>query len=354
MAIFIYPGTFSPPTFGHLEVVREFIDTMGPDEKMAIICSKNDDKANALFSPDECVELWNIYLKTIMDNENVYATTFDKFTKHKYDAKDIVMLRGIRSEDDFDYEKKTAYLNKNQFGITKYLFIMTDEKFSKISSSMVRDAIFNNNPTNFGDIIHPLILSKILEKKYNLKKLFIVTGLPGSGKSTILKHFTDQYKEAVYIPTDDINHKLRPLLEGHFKGEDLIKVAIEKTKEFNEVIGKPWLKMVYESLNKEDNKNKVVFLEIPYALHPDKQLYNFFGGQIIHFACSDTKARKRNSGRGTANLEVFYDYMNKSHFFFNAINNDLQINVIDTTKDISKSIKKLEDILKYVNRNKNN
>src|SRR3989338_6840100 len=95
--LFIFPGSFGPPTYGHLEIAKKVVGICG---KLLIVCSVNQDKESAWFSQEECKEMWKTYGLC----PGITIKTFDEL---KGDAGkfQVVMVRGIRDERDLDYEK---------------------------------------------------------------------------------------------------------------------------------------------------------------------------------------------------------------------------------------------------------
>ena len=134
---FIFPGTLSPPTLGHLHVVKKIAEVV---PQLTIVCSKNPDK-EAWFTPEECKTLWSSYAIP----NNVGVTTIEAFTRAKQQLKQqlwqperIVIVRGIRDASDFVHEAEVIRLNSELFKIDTYLYVLCDDEFKYISSSQAR------------------------------------------------------------------------------------------------------------------------------------------------------------------------------------------------------------------------
>lgn len=134
---FIFPGTFSPPTLGHLHVVKKIAEVV---PQLTIVCSINPDK-EAWFTPEECKTLWSSYAIP----NNVGVTTIEAFKRAKQQLKQqlwqperIVIVRGIRDPSDLTHEAGVMQLNKEQFKIDTYLYVLCDDAFKGISSSQAR------------------------------------------------------------------------------------------------------------------------------------------------------------------------------------------------------------------------
>ncbi|MBI3633112.1 MAG: adenylyltransferase/cytidyltransferase family protein [Candidatus Vogelbacteria bacterium] len=151
----VFPGTFSPPTLGHLEVVKKASRLC---DNLTIICSRNPDKT-AWFTPEECVELWKSYELPA----NVKVATFSDFTKAKHDMSKIVMIRGIRGEKDLAHESSVILLNKKDYGIDNYLFILTSSEFENVSSSLARKLAENLDFEALSKLVSPMVLTALIE-----------------------------------------------------------------------------------------------------------------------------------------------------------------------------------------------
>ena len=140
----IYPGSFDPITNGHLDIIKR---TSKIYDKVIVGVLSNKNK-KPLFTAEERVEL----IKKVTDKlDNVEVDTFNgllvDFAKNK-DAK--VIIKGLRTVADFEYEFQMALLNKALDSDIETMFMMTDTKYSYISSSMVKElAGFHGDLTGF-------------------------------------------------------------------------------------------------------------------------------------------------------------------------------------------------------------
>ncbi|MFC1645336.1 hypothetical protein ACFL08_04905 [Patescibacteria group bacterium] len=297
-SICIYPASFCPPTFGHLHTAKKAADIFG---EIQLVCSENPDKHNKWFSPEECVEFW----KTYDLPESISVLTIKEARKRIKDTSDVLMIRGIRNEDDAEYEKKVMFYNKEHFGIERYMYFMSSNGFQEISSSKARKAAQNLELEKMSHFVSPLVTSRLLEIALGVKNIFMVVGKPGSGKSTFLRHIC-QDQENLHINTDEFSHTLRPLLKEAFGNTDLVKIALNQKDELKKVIKQPWMELLKNSL-REIPENSNVFIEIPYGLQEDKSMFRFIGGKVIHVGCDDVTNRERIIKRGTPELLPFAD-----------------------------------------------
>lgn len=156
--IYVYPGTFFPPTFGHLEIVKKAALLFG---ELYVVCSENPDKAGkTMFTPEECAKLWSFYALP----ENVRVVTLKELTGAGIDFKNVVMVRGVRDDRDFEYEKRVIMGNFNELGIDKYFVIVSEEKFKTVSSTLARKLARANNPVDLCNVVAPEVMEILIEK----------------------------------------------------------------------------------------------------------------------------------------------------------------------------------------------
>jgi pantetheine-phosphate adenylyltransferase len=339
---YIYPGTFCPPTYGHLDIVRRAAAIF---PELTIVCSQNPDKKSNLFSPAECRRLWQYYNLP----KNVRVATLAEFLAKKIPAAAVVMIRGIRNEADFDGEKKVLFFNQKNYRLDKFFYLVSRKKFRNISSSRVRNAVRHGNTRDLTRLVSPLVLSETLEKFYGLKRLYVAVGRPASGKSTILKKMARAEKKFIHVETDELNHRLKTLLEKLFPGKNLIELAIERGAELSRAIKKPWLQLIFDSLTNCPS-GATVFLEIPYALQPDKKIYRFLGGRIIYFGCRTKENYQRNQARNTAERRAFIELIpDLSDSRKIAEKNNLALMEVDTSfapELLAENVKKIINLIK--------
>lgn len=157
----IYPGSFDPVTFGHLDIIKR---ASGLFDKIIVAVLDNPSKS-PLFSVDERVTMLR---EVTTDIENVEIDSFSGLLIDYAKMKNVdVAIRGLRAVTDFDYELHMAQTNSLISGGTlETVFLTTDLAYSFLCSSTVREiASFN------GDITQcvPECVSDALYRKFGYK-----------------------------------------------------------------------------------------------------------------------------------------------------------------------------------------
>jgi len=128
----IFPGSFDPITNGHLDVVKRGIRLF---DELIIAVGRSPIK-NQLFSPEERVEM---IAELVEDMPGVSVESFEGLTVEYATARQAsVILRGLRSLTDVQYEFQLAMTNRAVTGI-ETVFIMTSEQYGFTSSTLIRE-----------------------------------------------------------------------------------------------------------------------------------------------------------------------------------------------------------------------
>lgn len=282
-ATYLYPGSFCPPTYGHLATLTKAVSIC---DHVGVVCSRNPDKTNYWFTEEECQNLWSAYKLP----QNISVGTFGK---SRHDRSSIVIIRGLRHGDDIRDEAKVIATDYRDFGIDKYLHLVAGEEYCAISSSRARDAAARIDLRALATMVAPLVVTALLEKVLRIRNLFMVTGRPGGGKSTFCRMMTGVNPRIVHINTDDFNHQLRPILERAFPGGDLINLALHNEAELIRVIGGSWVSLAEAALRQASNAEHVL-VEAAMGMKESQRLYRYFGGKIL---CVDTTDQQINLDR---------------------------------------------------------
>lgn len=155
----IYAGSFDPFTLGHLDIANRaarFFDEV-------IIAIGTNTSKSSVFSPDEKYSLiQSVISQDGMANIKVILHTSGLTVDLAKEQGAQAMVRGLRSVKDMEYEMDIASMNKTQNGTIETVFLMADEKYRFISSSMIKEiAHFDGN---ISEMVPQLIAEKMKEK----------------------------------------------------------------------------------------------------------------------------------------------------------------------------------------------
>lgn len=156
MKIAVYPGSFDPVTYGHIDIIKRASLLF---DKLIVAVLVNPSK-KPMFSVEERVDL----LKSVThDIENVEIDCFSGLLVdyiNKVNAN--VIIKGLRMISDFEYEFQMALINKKLNPSVETIFLMTNNKYGYLSSSVVKEI------AQFGgclsDFVPDIVIKKIFEK----------------------------------------------------------------------------------------------------------------------------------------------------------------------------------------------
>ena len=136
----IYPGTFDPITYGHIDVIKKSLKLF---DKIIVAASDGNNK-NYLFNPKERIEIIKkaLFFDLKMDKKKIYIVSFNSLTTDlckKY--KSNIILRGLRAVSDFEYEFQLAGMNRKLNNNIETIFLMSDVENQIISSKFVKEIV---------------------------------------------------------------------------------------------------------------------------------------------------------------------------------------------------------------------
>lgn len=160
----IYAGSFDPFTLGHLDIVNR---AAGMCDEVIVAISTNTSK-KSLFTPDEKMKMiTEVIDQHSKDNVRVIQFTDRLIVDLAKKEGAQVLIRGLRSSVDMEYEMNIASANKTQDDSIESVFLMAAEKYRFVSSSLIKEiAQFE------GDIstMVPEIISEAMIEKYQSKE----------------------------------------------------------------------------------------------------------------------------------------------------------------------------------------
>jgi len=136
----IYPGTFDPITFGHIDVIKKslkFIDNV-------IIAISDVGSKDYLFDANERIEIVKkaLFTDLQLDKKRIKIISFSNLTTNLCkEYKSNIILRGLRAVSDFEYEFQLAGMNKKLNNNIETIFLMSDIENQIISSNFVKEII---------------------------------------------------------------------------------------------------------------------------------------------------------------------------------------------------------------------
>lgn len=154
--IAVYPGSFDPITNGHLDIIKRASKTF---DKVIVAVLENPEKKNPLFEINERVSL----IEKVTNNiPNVEIESFQGLLINFMKKKNArVIIKGLRAVSDFEYEFQMALMNSKLDSNIETLFMMTNSRYSYLSSSSVRQVAM------YGGCIKELVPDEIIKDIIN-------------------------------------------------------------------------------------------------------------------------------------------------------------------------------------------
>ena len=134
----IYPGSFDPITFGHLDIIQRSLHVV---DKLTIAVSNNKSK-NHFISIDERLQLIEQTVQDlpIEDQKRIEIEKFENLLVHYVKSKNAsVIIRGLRAVSDFEYEFLMTGMNRSIDNEIETIFLMSSEKYHFISSRFIKE-----------------------------------------------------------------------------------------------------------------------------------------------------------------------------------------------------------------------
>ena len=155
MKVAVYPGSFDPVTYGHLDIIKR-ASLMFDEVIVAVMCNS---AKTPLFTRDERVKMLEESLK---DLDNVRIESFDGLLIDYCNKENIhIVIRGLRAITDFEYELQIAQTNKElSHNKVDTVFLTTSLIYSYLSSSVVKEIASYN-----GDIT-PCVPESVADRLY--------------------------------------------------------------------------------------------------------------------------------------------------------------------------------------------
>ena len=131
----IYPGSFDPITFGHLDLIKRATDVF---DDVIVAVAQNTQK-DTLFSIEERVEMVK---ESTGDIKKVRVESFEGLIIDYAHSKNVsVLIRGVRMVSDFEYELQMALTNRRLDESIETVFLMPSEGYSFLSSTLIKEVV---------------------------------------------------------------------------------------------------------------------------------------------------------------------------------------------------------------------
>ena len=134
----IYPGSFDPITFGHLDIIQRSLNVV---DTLIVAVSDNKSK-NHFINIDDRLNLIEATIKNLPteDKKKISIEKFDNLLVHYVKAKKAsVIIRGLRAVSDFEYEFLMTGMNRSIDNEIETIFLMSSEKYHFISSRFIKE-----------------------------------------------------------------------------------------------------------------------------------------------------------------------------------------------------------------------
>ena len=153
----VFPGSFDPPTLGHLNIIERASAVF---DELVVLVAENQQK-KYLFSLEERLEMMK---KIVKSRENVRCESWNSLVvdfMKKEKAK--LIIRGIRGMDDFSYEFELSMMNKTLHPHIETLFMSTEPRYIVLRSSSIKEVA-----SVHGDVskMVPPVVAEALKKRY--------------------------------------------------------------------------------------------------------------------------------------------------------------------------------------------
>ena len=140
----LYPGTFDPITYGHIDIIQRACDLF---DEVVVTVAINPTKT-PLFTVQERIEF---IMESVKEYPQVVVDSFDGLVvDHAKNVGAIGIIRGLRAMSDFEYEFQMALMNRKLAKNINTVFLMPHEKYTYLNSSIIRNlASLNSNVSDF-------------------------------------------------------------------------------------------------------------------------------------------------------------------------------------------------------------
>jgi pantetheine-phosphate adenylyltransferase len=153
----VFPGSFDPPTLGHLNIIERASSLF---DELVVVVAENPQK-KYLFSVEERVALMQ---ELIRHQKNARVLIWNSLIVEFMKPRDLhIIIRGVRGTDDFSYEFELSMINKALDANIETIFMTTDPRYFVLRASAVKELAFFHGDVS--SMVPPLV-AEALQKKY--------------------------------------------------------------------------------------------------------------------------------------------------------------------------------------------
>ncbi len=154
----IYPGSFDPPTYGHIDIIRRSLQIV---DEVVVAVVYNPQKDSFLFSPQERIDMFREELTEVGDRV-LYDSFYGLLVDYVDQQQATIVIRGLRAVSDFDYEFQMALMNRRMKPHIETIFLMTGAAHFYTAARLIKEiASFDGNVDG---LVPPHVVKHLKEK----------------------------------------------------------------------------------------------------------------------------------------------------------------------------------------------
>src|SRR3990170_8530865 len=156
----IYPGSFDPVTFGHIDIIERARDLF---DSVVVTVAVNPTKT-PLFTVEERV---HFIKESVKEFKNIYVDSFDGLVvDHAKSVGASGIIRGLRAISDFEFEFQMALMNRKLANNIATVFLMPHERFTYLNSTIIRNLA--SLKSDVSDFVPPIVAAALKKKFQNI------------------------------------------------------------------------------------------------------------------------------------------------------------------------------------------
>lgn len=150
----IYPGSFDPPTYGHIDIIRRSLQMV---DEVVVAVVYNPQKNDFLFTPQERIDMFKEEL-TEVDDRVLYDNFYGLLVDYVEQKEATIIIRGLRAVSDFDYEFQMALMNRRMKPQIETIFLMTGASHFYTAARLVKEI------SSFGGNVDGLVPAHVVKR----------------------------------------------------------------------------------------------------------------------------------------------------------------------------------------------